>query len=271
MTDYSVLMSVYNKEKPEYLRAAIDSMLKQSVPTNDFVLVCDGPLTDSLEEVIASFAKAVPGLFNVYRLPKNVGLAGALNHGILQCKNEIIARMDSDDISAPERMEKELKAMDEQQADIVGANVIEFFQTVADTGGIRKVPESPQDILRFAKKRSPFNHPSVVYRKSAVLRAGFYGDYRFFEDYHLWAVMLKQGCRGYNVQENLVYMRAGDGMYERRGGFSYIPCIVRFQRSLKQLGYINGLEFAVTVVSRSVVSIIPGKLRKAVYKKILRK
>ena len=118
MADYSVLMSVYKKENPEYLKTAIDSMLNQSVATNDFVLVCDGPLTDSLDEVISNFEKTNPGLFNVVRLPENKGLALALNEGITHCKNEIVARMDSDDFSKPDRIEKQLKAMDETGADI---------------------------------------------------------------------------------------------------------------------------------------------------------
>ena len=271
MTEYSVLMSVYYKEKSEYLRTAIESMLSQSIPPNDFVLVCDGPLTDSLEEVIASYQASAPGLFNVYRLPKNVGLAKALNHGILQCKNEIIARMDSDDISAPDRMEKELRVVEEQNADLVGANVIEFFGEATNTGGVRQVPEHRGEMLRFAKKRSPFNHPTVVYKKEAVIRAGLYGDYRFFEDYQLWASMLKQGCKGYNIQENLVYMRAGEGMYERRGGLRYLKCIFRFQKRLKELGYTNEFEFIGNVISRSLVSLLPGNFRKTVYQKILRR
>lgn len=271
MTDYSVLMSVYHKEKPEYLKAAIDSILNQTIPTNDFVLVCDGPLNDGLDEVIAKYATTAPGLFNVYRLPKNVGLAKALNNGILQCKNELIARMDSDDISRADRMEKQLKVMEQQDADIVGANVIEFSGDVKNTGGVRQVPEHHEEIVSFAVKRSPFNHPTVMYKKSAVLKAGMYEDYRFFEDYNLWATMLKQGYRGYNVQENLVFMRAGEAMYKRRGGLGYMKCIFRFQKRLRKLGYISYPKFLVGAVSRSIVSIIPNSLRKALYEKVLRK
>ena len=169
MADYSVLMSVYKNEKPEYLKTAIESMLEQSVATNDFVLVCDGPLTDSLDEVITHFVNTNPGLFNVVKLPENVGLAMALNEGIKYCKNEIVARMDSDDFSKPNRIETQLKAMDETGADIVGTNVFEFVGDITRLTGERSLPEYDEEIREFAKSRSPFNHPSVIFKKSAFV------------------------------------------------------------------------------------------------------
>lgn len=264
-------MSVYFKEKPEYLKEAISSILNQTVKTDDFVIVCDGPLGNGLESVITECVDENPGLFNVYRLPENVGLAKALNNGILQCKNDIIVRMDSDDISAPDRVEKQLRVMADKGADIVGSNIVEFEGTIDNTGSVRQVAEKHEDIYQFAKKRSPFNHPSVMYKKSAVIDSGFYDDYRFFEDYNLWCTMLLKGYKGYNVQENLVYMRAGADMYKRRGGLSYIKCIYKFNKHLKQMGFISTFAFVFAVTSRSVVSIIPNGFRKMIYGKLLRK
>lgn len=269
--NYSVLMSVYIKEKPEYLKEAIDSILNQTVKTNDFVIVCDGALSEGLNKVIADYVTTYSGLFNVYRLDRNMGLARALNHGILQCKNEIIARMDSDDVSAPDRMEVQLKAMKEQQADIVGSSIIEFEGNISNTGNTREVPREHADIIKFAKKRSPFNHPSVMYKKSAVMEAGFYEDYRYFEDYNLWVTMLHKGFQGYNVQKNLLYMRAGKDMYKRRGGVSYVGCIVRFKNHLRKMGFISMPAFLVGITIRTVVSLIPNGVRTVLYKKILRK
>lgn len=272
MTDnYSVLMSVYYKEKPEYLKEAIDSILNQTVKTDDFVIVCDGPLTEGLDKVIADYVKTYSGLFTVYRLSRNMGLAKALNNGILQCKNELIARMDSDDISAPDRIEKQVAAINEKKADIVGANIIEFVGNINNTGNSRIVPEKNEDIITFAKKRSPFNHPTIMYKKSAVIAAGFYEDYRFFEDYNLWATMLNMGYKGYNIQENLLYMRGGEEMYKRRGGFSYVGCIYRFKKHLKKIGFIGEKDFLVGVLGHAVVSIIPNGIREKIYSKLLRK
>lgn len=272
MTDnYSVLMSVYYKEKPEYLKEAIDSILNQTVKTDDFVIVCDGPLTEGLDKVIADYVKTYSGLFTVYRLSRNIGLAKALNNGILQCKNELIARMDSDDISAPDRIEKQIAVINEKKADIVGANIIEFVGNINNTGNSRIVPEKNEDIITFAKKRSPFNHPTIMYKKSAVIAAGFYEDYRFFEDYNLWATMLNMGYKGYNIQENLLYMRGGEEMYKRRGGFSYVGCIYRFKKHLKKIGFIGEKDFLVGVLGHAVVSIIPNGIREKIYSKLLRK
>ena len=272
MTDnYSVLMSVYYKEKPEYLKEAIDSILNQTVKTDDFVIVCDGPLTEGLDKVIADYVKTHSGLFTVYRLSRNIGLAKALNNGILQCKNELIARMDSDDISAPDRIEKQIAAINEKKADIVGANIIEFVGNINNTGNSRIVPEKNEDIITFAKKRSPFNHPTIMYKKSAVIAAGFYEDYRFFEDYNLWATMLNDGCIGYNVKEPVLYMRAGEGMYKRRGGLKYISYIYKFKKHLKDIGFITTGQFIGDTVARSIVSIVPYKVRKFIYAKLLRK
>ena len=269
--NYSVLMSVYYKENPEYLKEAVDSILNQSVKTDDFVLVCDGPLNESLDDVIADYVRTFPGLFNVYRLPYNVGLAKALNHGILQCKNDIIARMDSDDISVPDRMEQELRIIESQKADIVGSNIIEFEGSTDNTGAQRIVPETNEEITLFAKKRSPFNHPSVMYRKSAVIEAGLYDDYRYFEDYNLWVTMLLKGFKGYNIQQNLLYMRAGQDMYKRRGGLHYIKCIFRFKNHLRHMGFISTGAFIVNACGHALVSVIPNRLRTIIYAKVLRK
>lgn len=272
MTDnYSVLMSVYYKEKPEYLRKAIDSILSQTKKTDDFVIVCDGPLTEGLNEVIADYVKNYSGLFGVYRLSQNMGLAKALNSGILKCKNEIIARMDSDDISREDRAEKQIEAMKENGVDIVGSNIIEFTENTDNTSRCRKVPETNDHIKSFAKKRSPFNHPSVMYKKSAVIDCGLYEDYRFFEDYNLWATMLNKGYKGYNVQDNLVYMRGGSDMYKRRGGLLYVKHIFRFRNNLRKLGFIGMGSYLTSSIIRSVVSLIPNSVRALIYSKVLRK
>ncbi len=263
-------MSVYSKENPQNLKQAIESMLGQSIRPDDFVIVCDGRLTRELDDVVLEYEKAYNGLFNVYRLPYNVGLSRALNNGILQCKNEIIARMDSDDISVSDRMEKELLAMEEKKADIVGSNIAEFDGSVENITGYRVVPETSDKIFDFAKRRTPFNHPTVTFKKSAVIRAGLYGSFTFFEDYALWVSMLKIGCIGYNVPEALVLMRSGDDMYNRRGGFGYVKCLLRFENHLRKIGFLSFFEYAISSISRAAMAVAPGSLRKAAYKNALR-
>jgi len=278
--EYSVLMSVYSKENPIFFKGAINSMLCQTVMPSDFVIVCDGPLNSELDRVIDDYCHEHPVLFNILRLKENQGLAKALNAGIVHCKYECVARMDSDDIAMPDRMEKQLKAMKEQKADIVSGTVWEFsgmatnvkeVEKEGNFGKKRVLPQYHQQIKEFARKRNPFNHPTVVYKKSAVRSVGMYEDYRYFEDYNLWVAMIMAGCRGYNVEEPVLYMRAGSGMYKRRGGIKYVSYIFKFKKHLREIKFISFGEYLIGCLGHAAVSLMPTGLRKAVYEKLLRK
>lgn len=268
---YSVLMSVYYKEKAEYLEQSMESIWNQSVPTDDFVLVCDGKLTKELEQVIAAQKAKYPDRLTVVPLPKSVGLGNALNIGIKRCKYNIVARMDSDDISKVDRMEKQLRAKQQQDAVIVGSAVEEFSESVQQIKAIRKMPQTNEEIRKFAARRNPFNHPSVMYERTVVEAVGGYKDCPLFEDYYLWARILKAGYQGYNIPESLLYMRAGEEMYQRRGGFHYATLAVRFRWKLHRMG-ISGLgDFILSAGGQVIVCLIPNKLRAGFYKKFLRK
>lgn len=154
MENYSVLMSVYYKEQAENLREAIDSILNQTVKTNEFIIVKDGPLTEKLDNTIKEYVEEYPGVFKIVTLKKNMGLAKALNKGIEQCSNEIIARMDSDDISMPDRMERQLEAMEANRADILSGTIVEFDESVDKPTAKRELPEKNEQIIEFAKKEA---------------------------------------------------------------------------------------------------------------------
>ena len=128
-SEYSALMSVYHKEKPEYLKQAIESIQAQTLLTDDFVLVCDGPLNDALDGVISAKQQEMGTVLNVVRLTKNGGLGNALNEGIKHCKNELIARMDNDDIAYPDRCEKQLAVFDEHPEVSICSGIVEEFTT----------------------------------------------------------------------------------------------------------------------------------------------
>lgn len=271
MEEYSVLMSVYQKENPVFFRNSIESMMKQSLPFSDFVLVCDGPLGKELEEVLQWAQKSLGERLQCIRLSENRGLGRALAEGITHCRCDIVARMDSDDLSRPERCLLQMKAMEKGGYDIVGCALEEFREMPGDTGNIRLSPETQKEILAYAGKRNPFNHPCVMYRKSAVMKAGNYVDFSGFEDYCLWIRMLQQGAKAYNLQQVLLDMRSGEGMYDRRGGASYIKSVLRFQRYLKKEGVIGAGTFLKNCAVRTIVGLIPGSLRKEFYRIFLRK
>ena len=260
--NYSVLMSVYYKEHPDYLRQSMQSIYDQTVPTDDFVLVCDGPLTPELDAVIADMQQQFGPRLNVCRLLKNGGLGKALNFGIGQCKNDLVARMDSDDVSRPDRCERQLAAFqDHPEYSLVSGIVEEFSDTVTNVSVRRIVPEHQNDIIDFAKKRNPFNHPCIMYKKSDVEAAGGYQDFYLLEDYYLWVRMLQQGFIGYNLQEPLLWMRAGSDMYKRRGGWKYVQSQRNLFKYMAQTGFITRNQYQIQSMIRLIGAIVPNWLR----------
>ena len=182
-----------------------------------------------------------------------------------------MARMDSDDLSRPERCRLQIEAMEKGGYDIVGCALEEFKETPGDTENVRFSPEYQEEIIGYAGKRNPFNHPCVMYRKSTVLKAGNYVDFSGFEDYCLWIRMLQKGAKAHNLQQVLLDMRTGEGMYDRRGGASYIKSVLRFQRYLKGEGIIGTGTFLKNCAVRTIVGLIPGSLREEFYRIFLRK
>lgn len=269
---YSVLMSVYFKEKPEYLTQAIESIQAQTFPTDDFVLVCDGLLSEELDAVIDVKQREMGQTLNVIRLAKNVGLGNALNEGIKHCRHELVARMDSDDIAYPDRCEKQITVFNIHPEVSICSGVVEEFTTDPDTVDTRRVPpETNAEIVEFAKKRNPFNHPCVMYKKSAVEAVGSYQDFYLLEDYYLWLRMLMAGCQGYNIQEPLLHMRAGSDMYLRRAGWKYAKTQAKLFKFMKQQGFIRNGQYIKSCLVRSGSALAPNWLRKFMFKKVLRK
>lgn len=269
---YSVLMSVYHKEKPEYLKQAIASIQAQTLPTDDFVLVCDGPLNDALDAVIAKKQQEMGKTLNVVRLAKNGGLGNALNEGIKHCKNELVARMDSDDIAYQDRCEKQIAVFYKHPEVSICSGIVEKFTSTPDVVDAKRVPpEAHEEIVEFAKKRNPFNHPCVMYKKSAVEAVGSYQDFYLLEDYYLWLRMLMAGYQGYNIQESLLHMRAGSDMYLRRAGWKYAKTQARLFKFMKSQGFIDEGQYIKSCVIRSGSALAPNWLRKLMFEKVLRK
>ncbi len=270
--NYSVLMSVYYKEHPDYLRQSMQSIYDQTVPTDDFVLVCDGPLTPELDAVISGMQQQFRSRLHVCRLSKNGGLGKALNFGIGQCKNDLVARMDSDDVSRPDRCQRQLAIFhDHPEYSLVSGIVEEFSDTITNVSVRRIVPEHQDAIIAFAKKRNPFNHPCIMYKKSAVQAVGSYQDFYLLEDYYLWIRMLQHGFIGYNLQEPLLWMRAGSDMYKRRGGWKYVQSQHNLFKYMAQTGFITGSQYQIQSLVRLIGAVVPNWMRAFLFKQILRK
>lgn len=265
-------MSVYKKEKAKYLKMALDSVIKQTLKPDEIVLVQDGKLTEELYTVIEEYKKKYPDIFKTYDLEQNQGLGKALNFGMDKCSNELIARMDTDDIAEPNRFELQVQEfLKDKDLVLCGGQIAEFADNPDEITGYRNVPLAHNEILKFVKKRNPFNHMTVMFKKQAVQSVGGYQHMPYFEDYWLWARMLKAGCKAKNIDAVLVKVRAGQNMIARRGGWEYVKCIVSFEKALYKIGIIKLFDLLAYTVLRSVVAIIPENLRVIIYKNKLRK
>lgn len=269
---YSVLMAVYYKDNVDFFKYAVDSMLNQTIKTNDFVLVCDGELSDELNAAIDSYTDKFPEIFHVIRLKKHQGLGNALREGVLACSNELIARMDSDDFSEPNRIELQLKEFsDDPKLSVCGGQIAEFEKDIDQITGIRAVPCSELKIRKFAKARNPVNHMTVMFKKADVIEAGNYIELNLAEDYYLWVRMLCENKKFKNIAQVLVYVRTGNGMYQRRGGLQYVRKMILVQKKMLELKFISFHEFIFNILLRSTAALLPSNVRGSVYKHKLRK
>jgi glycosyltransferase involved in cell wall biosynthesis len=267
--EFSLLMSVWAGDDPDFLAAAYRSVVHdQTRPPDDVVLVQDGPVPPDLAERITELIASSPSKAQLLALDANVGLGVALDQGMAACAHDIVARMDADDIALPHRFEVQVPIV-ETGVDVVGSSLLEFGADASDIVGKRVPPLNPDDIVRYARFHQPFNHPTVVYRRTAVEAAGGYRHLALMEDYLLFAKMIQQGCAVANVEEPLVLYRVGAGAYARRGGVALLKSEWRLQRTLLRLGFTNPAEFARNVVIRGGYRLIPEGLRRAAYRRLI--
>jgi len=272
MLQFSVLMSVYKNEKPDYLREALESVVQQTVMPNEIVIVKDGLLTEELDAVINEYSEKYPALFKIVAFEKNRGLGLALKDGVLACSYEYIARMDTDDVCKSNRFEKQIKYLEENpRTALLGTWIKEFSKNRNNPDTITKLPCEHQEIVRFAKSRNPFRHMSVMFQKQAVLDSGNYRGFLWFEDYDLWVRIIQKGYEVANLPEFLVDVRANGEMFARRGGWKYLKQDLKFQRVLYDSGFASCLQYMKNVVVRSVVRLLPNDVRVWIYKGLLRK
>ncbi len=266
----SVLLSLYSKENSEFFRQSFDSIIDQTLHPDEIVLVEDGPLTDELYKVIREYSTKYSNI-KIIKLNKNGGVGNALREGLKHCTNELVARMDTDDIAKPDRFEKQVQFMeDHPDIDVCSSWIEEFVDSPNHVISIRKVPETSEENACFIKSRNPLNHPAVIFRKSAVEKAGGYKHFPLFEDWYLWARMVSRGSKIANIQESLLCFRTSNDMYKRRGGWRYAITSFKFQLELHRLGIITIPQAMKSSTIRGIVYLMPNKIRKLIYNKFLR-
>ena len=270
---FSVCMSVYKNDRPEYVDIAIQSIfIKQTVKPNEIVLVVDGPISMELESLIDNYSTKYSEIFTIIKLEKNQGLGNALRVAVVKAKYDWVARMDSDDIAAPDRFEKQKSFLQANlDVDIVGGQITEFIDVESNIVGLRNVPLLSADINVYIKARCPFNHMTVMFRKDKILAVGNYIDWHYNEDYFLWIRMFLAGCQFANLPETLVNVRVGKEMYQRRGGWKYFLSEAKLQKYMFDNDIIGVIRFVYNVFGRFVIQVLmPNKLRGFVFQKLFR-
>ncbi len=267
---FSVLMSVYAKEKPIYLAAALDSVMDQTLPADEIILIEDGPIGAELERVIDKYRK-VCSYLHTFQFQENVQLGRALAKGVELCSNELIARMDTDDIAMPDRFEQQYDYMQSHPEVAVCGGWMEEFNDTGTYSKVKQMPESDKEIRKYAKYRNPMNHMTVMFRRQKVLLAGNYRHFPYLEDYDLWSRMLVQLEEFHNIPVILVRMRNNDSVYERRGGFLYFRQYAGLRKMQRKIGLTNRREYVMASVLTLGITLQPSFLRKFIYQKILRK
>ena len=267
---FSVLIAVYGKEEPANLRQSLESIFRQELPPDEVVLVEDGPVPATLEMVVNDYITLYSEI-KVVRLTENSGLGTALQEGLQQCSYDIVARMDSDDISLPGRFRREMAWLESHpETDIVGSWVDEFSNSTSQVISTRRVPETHEELFKFSRYRNPMNHPTVMFRKAAVMKAGGYRHCPLFEDYDLWVRMMMNGARFHNLQESLLLFRLTPQLFSRRGGSRYIRQELNFQKQMRRMGHISGWQLTTNAVIRTLLRLIPNGWRKYGYLFFLR-
>ncbi|MFW7415413.1 glycosyltransferase [Demequina sp. SO4-18] len=272
MTDdrFSLLLPYYAGDRAEFLRDAFrTSVDEQTRPPNEVVMVRDGPVGDDLNDAVADLAQASTVPLRHIELDVNDGLANALTVGLDTCAHEIVARMDADDLSFPERFARQLDLLS-PGLDLVGSGLVEFHGDLRQTMR-KRVPPTGAGIRDYARFRSPFNHPTVVYRRAAVRAAGGYLPMGQMEDYWLWVRMLDAGARTDNIVEPLLGYRVDSGAYARRGGVRQLQAEFQLQRGMRRIGFTNRRQFARNLAIRGTYRLAPTGLRRRSYRMLTRR
>lgn len=271
MSNYSVLSTLYKNDSPEYLKQSIESMLAQTVVTNDYVLVADGPIPTELKEVLSEY-EGKYDFFNIVQLPENVGLGVALNEGLKACKNDLVARLDADDISLPTRCEEQLSAF-EKDVDlvIVGTDMYEFEDDPEKITSLKQMPYSHEQIYKFGKRRNPFNHSSVMYKKSVIMDLGGYANLRRSQDIELWARVIYAGHKCQNLNKPLIKFRCGGSRVQRKKKWSNVKSDLKVFKKNYKMGYASFTDYVYVWITQMAFFILPTKLAGKLYKKLFRK
>ena len=238
---FSVIMSIYKNDNPEYLQVALDSIIHQTQVPDEIVLIADGPVPQSLIDVVEN-TKARFAELHAYYQDKNRGLGGALRIAVEKAQYDYLARMDSDDISLPDRFEKQMRCFEEDhELAVVGGMITEFVDSPEHVVSKRILPLDDSGIKRFMQSRCGVNHVTVVMKKS-------------------------------NIPDIVVNVRSGRDQFARRGGMAYYKDVLALNKWMWRHGLISLPKMIYNDMVRGTVQfLLPNSVRTWVYQRFLRK
>lgn len=264
------MISIYYKEKPNYLEKSLCSIIEQSVKPAEVVMIEDGTFDEALSGVVSDFIRECNErsirVFLIKHETPN-GLGKSLNEGIKAANCDYVARFDSDDISLKKRIEIESDLIMRERVAVVGSNVEEFSDN-RKTVHLKRVPVSFEEIEIYLKRRNPVNHMSVVFDKRSVMQVGCYDEVPFYEDYLLWAKLVKEGFKISNSDQVLVRARTEKDFVNRRRGIKYAFAEIKLQQKLYRMNIINLIQAFQNSFVRGGVRLLPGNIVKLVYKEL---
>ena len=271
MIKFTVLLSIYKKENSTFLKNCMNSLQNQAIPPSEIILIKDGELTRELDQVLDEWQNKLTNL-KIVALPKNVGLGKALNEGLKHCSHEWVFRMDTDDICAPDRFEKQIAYIQAHpEVYIFSTTVTEFNEVPEQPTAIKSVPLTHNEIVQFAQWRSPFNHMSVAYKKSVIQFVGGYQHHLWMEDYNLWLRVLAAGFQSANLSDSLVYARTGKSMISRRRGWQYVQSEWQLFQLKRQLNFQKRLPAFIIFLIRAIPRLLPVSILALIYKYLRKK
>ena len=270
-TKFSVLISVYNEDEPKYLDIALASIAAQIRKPDEVVLVQDGPVNEQLSDVVKKWQKEMPGFLKVISLPENRGLGIALQEGLKACSYAIVARMDADDISCPDRFEKQLKFLqDNPDIALVSSWMAYFEDNPNQIVFIRWMPQKYEDISRIARFRNPVCHAPAMFRCSEVEAVGGYTQRKRNQDYHLFARMLLNGSKITCIPEPLYKCRCNSNFLKRRASFQHLLSMIKLQKEFLKMGFISFPRFILNIIVRITAYMLPITITRFVRTRLLR-
>ena len=270
MSKFSVSMCVYWGDNPDHFKIAVESVVNQTLVPDEVILVVDGPVSKEIDDIIAKISNN--SIFKIIRLKENMGHGNARKIGLENCKNNLVAIMDSDDISQENRFELQINAFNSDDTlDVVGGIITEFIDLPENIIGKRMVPFEDSDIKCFLKKRCPMNLVTVMFKKDSINKVGGFIDWYCEEDYYLWIRMAMANMKFLNLNNVLVNVRVGNDMYNRRGGYKYFKSELKLQKYMKVNNIIGLKLFVTNVIKRFIVQVmLPVKIRGYVFRKFAR-